>query len=202
MEKPETPRLAGVLLAAGSSRRLGRPKQLVQLHGESLVRRAAGLLLDLGADPVVVVTGFQSKEIARELQGLPLVVVINDDWEQGMGGSIACGMRSVPLEVDGVLLMLCDQWRLDSKDLRLLKSSWITDISKIFISEWKDGKSNISGPPVIFPGQLIHELSFVNGERGAKPLIDRHRGIVSVVELNNAACDLDEPQDLDQFDEL
>lgn len=201
MNEAEKPVLAAVLLAAGASRRLGQPKQLLQFHGESLVRRAAGLLLKLGADPVVVVTGFRSQDVIRELEGLPLVYAINSEWEQGMGNSIACGMRNVPPGVDGVLLLLCDQWRLDLKDLLNLKSSWDSDISRIILSGWNDGKSHSSGPPVIFPGELIPELLFVNGKTGAKPVIDSHREIVRVVELKNAAYDLDEQQDLGQFEE-
>jgi molybdenum cofactor cytidylyltransferase len=202
MNKAETPRLAAVLLAAGASRRLGQPKQLVKLGGESLVRRAAGLLLKLGADPVVVVTGFRPQDITRELEDLTLTYAFNSEWEQGMGNSIACGMRNVPPGVDGVLLMLCDQWRLDLKDLLNLKSSWKSDISRIILSGWNDGKSDNTGPPAIFPGELIPELLFVNGKRGAKPVIDSHREIVRVAEVKNAAYDLDEPRDLSQFDEL
>lgn len=190
-----------MLLAAGSSSRLGQPKQLVKRGGESLVRRAAGLLLNLGADPVVVVTGYRSEEVSGQLQGLPLTAVKNPDWELGMGGSIACGVRNIPDGVDGVLLMPCDLWRLTAEDLNGLIVVWKSDISRIIMTAWNDEKSYFSGPPVIFPGDLIHELSFVNGERGARPVIDRHREIVSTVELKNAAYDLDEPQDLDQFDE-
>ncbi len=190
-----------MLLAAGGSRRLGQPKQLVKRDGESLVRRAAGLLLSLGADPVVVVTGFRSEEVSSQLRGLNLVVVNNPDWELGMGGSIACGVRNVPADADGVLVMPCDQWRLTVEDLFVLLSAWKSDISRIIESSWNDEKSYYSGPPVIFPGELMHELSFVNGKRGARSVIDRHREIVRTVELENAAYDVDEPQDLDQFDE-
>jgi molybdenum cofactor cytidylyltransferase len=200
LKNVDAPRLAAVLLAAGSSSRLGRPKQLVKRGGESLVRRAAGLLLNLGADPVVVVTGYRSEEVSRQLQGLPLTAVKNPGWELGMGGSIACGVRNIPVDVDGVLLMPCDQWRLTAEDLSVILSAWKSDISLIIMSSWNDEKSYFSGPPVIFPGALIHELSFVNGKRGAKSVTDRHRNIVSMVELKNAAYDLDEPQDLDQFD--
>jgi CTP:molybdopterin cytidylyltransferase MocA len=200
VKRAEGLKLAAVLLAAGASRRLGQPKQLVKRDGESLVRRAAGLLLNLGADPIVVVTGFRAEEVSRQLNGLALTVVENPDWALGMGGSIACGMRSVPVEVDGVLLMLCDQWLLNSIDLARLMTAWKSDISRIIASGWKQGNSDVSGPPVIFPGELIHELLFVNGERGARPVIDRHRDIVNVVKLENAASDLDEPHDMKQLD--
>jgi len=197
----ETPRLAAILLAAGASRRLGQPKQLVERNGESLVRRSAGLLVKLTADPIVVVAGFQADKIIRELQDLPLTVVTNQDWEQGMGGSIACGVRDIPPDVDGVLVMLCDQWRLDSDDLFLLKSAWNSDISEIIVSGWNDGKAYITGPPVIFPGNIMHELKIVKGDQGAKSIIDRHKGNVHPVEVRNAAYDLDEASDLERFEE-
>jgi len=82
-----------------------------------------------------------------------------------------------------------------------LKSAWIPDISLIILSGWTDGKCTNSGPPVIFPGELIPELLFVRGKTGAKPVIDRHREKVRRVELKNAAFDLDEPVDLAQIDE-
>lgn len=197
----ETPRLAAILLAAGASRRLGQPKQFVERNGESLVRRSAGLLVKLAADPIIVVAGFQSDKIIHELQDLPLSLVINQDWEQGMGGSLACGVRNIAPEVDGVLVMLCDQWRLDLDDLLRLKSAWTSDISRIIVAEWNDGKSCLSGPPVIFSGSMMHELKIVKGRQGAKSIIDRHKGIVYPVEVRNAAFDLDEPGDLAQFEE-
>lgn len=197
----ETPRLAAILLAAGASRRLGQPKQLVKRNGESLVRRSAGLLVKLAADPIVVVAGFQAEKTIHELQDMPLTLVTNQDWEQGMGGSIACGVRHIPPDVDGVLVMLCDQWCLDSNDLFLLKSAWISDISGIIVSEWNNGKLDISGPPVIFPGSIMHELIFVKGNQGAKSIIDRHKGIVHPVEVRNAAYDLDEASDLARLEE-
>jgi len=196
----DTPRLAAVLLAAGPSRRLGQPKQLVTFKGESLVRRSARLLLHLGADPVVVVSGYRSDEVSQALQGLTVDVVFNQDWKLGMGGSIATGVRRVPAEVDGVALMLCDQWKLAPEDLARVKTAWLSDISRITASRWSDGNSYLSGPPVIFPGELMHELLFVDGDRGAKQVIDRHRELVSVVVVENAAFDLDEPHQLDQLD--
>jgi CTP:molybdopterin cytidylyltransferase MocA len=196
----EAPRLAAILLAAGASRRLGQPKQFVKRNGESLVRRSAGLLVKLAADPIVVVAGFQAERTIHELQDMPLTLVTNQEWEQGMGGSIACGMRVIPPGIDGVLLMLCDLWKLDLRDLQRLKSAWVSDISRIIVSEWNDKKVTVSGPPVIFPGELIHELKCVNGKAGAKAFIDQNREIVRTVTLENAAYDLDGPEDLERFD--
>jgi len=195
-------RLAAVLLAAGSSARLGQPKQLVRLRGETLVRRAASLLLDLKVEPIVVVTGHRSVEVAAELSGLPLILTDNRDWELGMGSSIACGIHAIPEEVDGVLLMLCDQWRIGLSDLIRLKSAWISDISQIMVAQWKADNSLASGPPIIFPCDVIHELIFIKKDGGARPVIERNREIVRFTEIERAAWDLDNPKDLDLLREF
>lgn len=189
-------KVASILLAAGGSARLGRPKQLVRLDGESLVRRAAALLSGLDAGPVIIVTGCRSSDVAAEFEGLEVDVVVNEEWRQGMGGSIACGVRNIPGEVDGVLLLLCDQWRVDRTDLSRLMRAWNTDISHICVSEWRNENKVFTGPPVIFPREFIHELKNVCYESGAKPLINAH-GQVKAVQMENAAYDLDTPQELE-----
>ena len=198
-DKVKQPLLAAILLAAGPSSRLGKAKQLVRLGEECLVRRSARLLLGLDPESIVVVTGFEADRINAELQDLPLRTTHNLEWEQGMGGSIACGAKSIPRGIDGILIMACDQWRLDQEDLRRLYSAWKTDISRIAVAAWKEGRAFISGPPVIFPGPLIHELRFINKSRGARQVIDRHMEIVEFVKMSNAAFDLDRPEDLEQL---
>jgi molybdenum cofactor cytidylyltransferase len=189
-------KIASVLLAAGGSARLGQPKQLVKLDGEALVRRAAVLLTGLEAGPVVAVVGCRPSEVAAEFEGLAVNVVVNDEWRQGMGSSIAQGVRNIPGEVDGVLLLLCDQWRVERADLLRLMHAWHADISAICVSEWRKEDSVFTGPPVIFPRELIHELKILQVDRGAKPVIDAYRH-VKAVQMKNAAYDLDTPQELE-----
>ena len=195
------PVLGAILLAAGSSSRLGQPKQLVRLNGETLVKRTARLLLSLEAGEEVslnprVVCGYAERQVCEELEGLPLEVVINPNWQQGMAGSIACGARAIPDDADGILVMTCDQWCVEKEDILRLISRWLTDISTIVSSSWNDGKVTVFGPPVIFPGILKPELSFVSGDRGAKAVIERHSSIVEFVHMENAGFDLDVPEDL------
>lgn len=193
------PRLAAILLAAGESRRLGVFKQLVRKDGESLVRRAARFLVAQKITPVVVVTGCRSDEVGSELRGLSLKIVKNPDWAVGMGNSIACGARAIPETADGVLVMPCDQWKLQESDLAAMVTTWKSDISQIYIAQWKTEKALVTGSPTIFPGRLIPELKFVDGGRGAKAVVDRNRGLVRPVNLQNAKFDLDEPQDLERL---
>ena len=104
--RPETLRIAAVLLAAGSSSRLGQPKQLVKINGASLVRRAALQLLQLNPVSLTVVTGSGGAAVEEDLRDLQLNTVHNDNWEQGLGASIACGVQNIAEELDGLFIAL------------------------------------------------------------------------------------------------
>lgn len=199
MAKPsETAKIAAVLLAAGQSTRLGQSKQLVEIDGESLVRRLARHLLGLDPVCVTVVTGYGYSEVQRAVGDLPVKVVRNEGWEQGIGSSIACGARNSPEEIDGLLVAVCDLWKLDALDLERLLTAWTTDISRISIASWFDEESFVYGPPAIFPRKLIRELTSLTGNQGAKALVARHQDNVQFIEVENAAYDLDTPADLEQ----
>jgi molybdenum cofactor cytidylyltransferase len=192
--------LGGVLLAAGPSSRLGQSKQLVRLDGESLARRSARLMLDVGLDYVTVVCGCRADHVKEELVDLPVGTVFNRDWEQGMGSSINCGVRSMPQGVDGVMLMVCDQWRLRADDLNRLIDAWYCDISRVYVACWDEGEAFVSGPPAVFPRKLIPELKGMQPGRGARQLIDRYMDLVEYVKMENAALDLDRPEDLERLE--
>lgn len=197
-DAPIHPPLGVILLAAGPSTRLGEPKQLVEVDGESLVCRSARLALSLQPESVTVVTGCEAERVESQLEGLSVRIVLNRHWANGMGGSINCGVRSMPLGPRGVLVMVCDQWRLTETDLARLYTAWSSDISKISVASWKEGNAFISGPPAIFPGTLIPELKSMQEKRGARQLIDRFMDIVEFVDMENAAFDLDRPEDLER----
>jgi molybdenum cofactor cytidylyltransferase len=196
-DMPGIPSLGVVLLAAGPSSRLGQPKQLVRVEGECLVSRAARLALSLNPAFVTAVTGFEADRIEAELEQLPVGIVYNRNWSRGMGASINCGVRSIHTGVEGILIMVCDQWRLEESDLARLFNAWSSDISRIVVASWKEGSAYVSGPPVIFPRKLIPELKSMQENRGARQLIDRCMDIVDYVEMEKAAHDLDRPEDLE-----
>ena len=198
-DTPSNPSLGVVVLAAGPSSRLGRPKQLVQVGSECLVSRSARLALSLNPAFVTVVTGFEADRIEAELEQLPVGVVYNRSWSRGMGASINCGVRSMPKAADGILIMVCDQWQLEESDLERLFSAWSSDISRIVVASWKEETAFVSGPPVVFPRKLIPELKSMQENRGARQLIDRHMDLVDYVEMENAAHDLDRPEDLERL---
>ncbi len=195
----ETPRLAAIVLAAGPSTRLGRPKQLVQLDGETLVRKTTRLLIAHEFTSVTVVTGCEADGVMQAVSDLPVSTVHNKDWASGMGSSIYCGARSIRENLDGLLLMVCDQWCLREDDISRFIAHWSTDISRILMACWHEGQAFVSGPPVIFPRKIIPELKYVLKDRGARQVIDRHMDIVEFASMENAAFDLDRPEDLDKL---
>lgn len=193
------PGLAAILLAAGPSSRLGHPKQLVRFEGETLVRRAANLLVDAVEGPVVVVCGCESRRVSEQVNDLPVQTVTNPDWELGMGGSISFGARFVPRFSDGIMVAVCDQWLLNRDDLDRLLGAWRSARQRIHAACWSEGAAHVSGPPVIFPGRLHGELKGLEKSRGARQVIDRHMDSVDFIELESASCDLDRPEDLSRL---
>ena len=195
----ESKKLNAILLAAGPSSRLGQSKQLVKHRGEALVRRTARLLRESVAGDVLVVSGCEAGRVAAAVEDLPVRVVVNPDWKEGMGGSIAWGARHLPVRVDGILVSVCDQWLLERSDLDRLVESWIAAPARIHVARWKEGTAQVSGPPVIFPGSMRGELKGLHRQRGARQLIDRHIDVVDFVALQSAAHDLDREEDLQQL---
>ena len=186
--------LAGLLLAAGASTRLGQPKQLIQLQGEALVRRQARLLLDC-CDEVVVVTGSGAEAVAAQLAGLPLRLQKNAAWPSGMGSSLACGVAALS-GVDGVLVLLCDQWGVRHESLAALVAAWRSAPQQAVAAAWSGCEA---APPVIFPASVLPGLAVLGGEAGARSLLASGAIPTRTLAMPEAAFDLDSPEDLELF---
>ena len=187
--------LGAILLAAGSSSRLGQPKQLIERNGEPLVRRQARLLLALEPACVVVVTGCAAAEVTEALADLPVTCVHNADWQNGMGTSLACGIRVMPERVRGALLLLADLWRIDADDLQAMVERWAGQPQQAVTACWGEA----SGPPVIFPRQMFARLARLRGDSGARHSLKHFKGGLIRLEMPHAAFDLDTPGDLPGF---
>jgi molybdenum cofactor cytidylyltransferase len=196
MTSPTSKRLAAVVLAAGSSTRLGRPKQLVDWHGKTLVRRAAELALAHSSAGVTVVTGAEADKVAAGLDGLPLGLAYNCDWETGMGSSLRTGIHSISesVNIDALLVMLCDQPRLTDADITSLVEAWQIQPDKPSAA----GYNNTVGVPAIIPFCLLGELVDLPPDRGAGGWLRDHSD-VSVVGMSNADLDIDTIEDLQKL---
>ncbi len=178
---------------------MGRPKQLLRIEDEALVTRMARCLSNLKPLSVMVVTGSAWQAVNDQLSGFPVQIVHNPCWQEGMASSLAAGVKNLPAEIEGVLIVLCDQWRVELADLQALVRAWNADISHLAAACWHDEGRQVIGPPAIFPRALFEELTALKGDRGARSVIENHRKCATFVAMNNARFDLDEPADLEEF---
>jgi molybdenum cofactor cytidylyltransferase len=183
--------ITGIVLAAGSSTRLGHPKQLVQVRGNSLLRHAVECCTEGGCTPVVVVLGASSETIRPELRGLRVNIVVAEDWREGMAASIRRGIASVPASARAALFLTCDQPRLTSEIVRRLIAEFDGAPGRMVACAY----GGTVGVPAVFGRDRFVELSNLEGDRGAKPLLQGHPGDVLRVPWPDGAIDLDRPGD-------
>jgi CTP:molybdopterin cytidylyltransferase MocA len=183
-----------LLLAAGGSRRYGSPKLVARLDGESLLRRAAHVALGCGSAGCTVVLGANAIRLERELRGLPVGMVINRHWRRGLSSSLRAGLAALPATAPAVLVMLADQAALKPQDLERLIAAWCRQPRMIVAARAGD----MLGPPAIFPRQAFRELRRLHGDAGAKALLRNPSRRVIEIGIDNAAYDVDRPEDLDR----
>jgi molybdenum cofactor cytidylyltransferase len=181
-----------ILLAAGESKRLGRPKQLIMLEGQPLLRRMAEVALQAAlGGPVMVVLGAVDQPCQMALEGLEVSVVHNPDWQSGMGGSISAGLAHLPQQdLTGVILMLCDQPRVTPD---LLQSLLLASPGKNIVATRCEGHL---GPPAWFSSAMFPDLLLLSGtQQGAKALMAKESSI-AWLDFPDAAFDIDSLADL------
>lgn len=196
-----TDAVAGILLAAGGSRRLGEPKQLLRDdEGETLVHRAARLLLEAGCGPVVVVTGSHAPEVSSSIEDLEVEIFHNPDWEAGMGGSIAAGMAHLAgltaAETPGprgVLVAACDMPTVSLGHFKALLSTSKSGSIRTASVYQGDTIMETCGVPAVFPQTDWPDLMALQGDRGAKALLQT--GSPLTVPLDGGRFDIDTPED-------
>jgi molybdenum cofactor cytidylyltransferase len=200
-------KIALLLMAAGSSSRLGQPKQLVvisekQQPPQSLLRRQVSIMNSVCLSnnaKAFCVLGFQSEQIMKNLVGFPsaknLTLINNDNWSQGLSGSIAKGVSELDNDIDAVLIFLVDQWQLTVDHLTSLISDWQEQPEKIHTA----GDGNHLSPPVIFPRSFFKQLVVLSGDKGAKDVLKNNREYVNIKKIPLAFTDLDTPEQLQEL---
>jgi molybdenum cofactor cytidylyltransferase len=183
------PRHALVLLAAGGSRRLGEAKQLLRFGDESLVRRAARLGLATAPAEAVVVCGAQADAVWGEVADLPLRKLVCAQWEAGLGESLALALGALSDDIDGALVLLCDQPALDAAHLLALRDAWRTDPLRAAASAY----AGVLGVPALLPRSWFAALAGGGHDRGARDLLRAHADQVHAVAAPPLAEDIDTP---------
>ncbi len=187
--------MAGILLAAGTSSRMGSNKLLFDLEGESVLRRAARRALEGGLRPLVVVLGHQAERARPELSGLDCRTVVNPGFEQGITTSLHAGMEILPEEVAGLAVLLADMPYVTAEMISGLVERYRTSEAPLVVSCY-DG---IDAPPMVYDRCLFAELREMADGRCGKRVVKRHRQEAEVVSRPpEALTDLDVPEDYER----
>jgi molybdenum cofactor cytidylyltransferase len=186
-----------IVLAAGASRRMGEPKQLLRYGGESLLRRAVQAALGSRCRPVVVVLGARAEALGGEAAGAQ--VAVNEEWAEGMSSSIRCGLRALDAatsgQVDAAILTLCDQPFVTSEVIERLVAAYEEERPALVASRYESGGELTTGVPALFSRELFAELMGLRGAQGAKRVIMWHASEATVVSVPEASFDVDTPED-------
>jgi len=183
-----------VILAAGASTRLGRPKQLLNFEGKTLIKRIADTAISTGLDTVVVL-GSNATDIKKEVENLSVEIVINPNWGNGMGSSIKVGLqKSLKIQPDlsGVILLLCDQPFITKDTISCLLKTKSESAKSIVACRYGD----TIGTPAFFTNEIFEELLNLEDNTGAKPLIEKYKDTnISLLSAPEAAFDIDTQED-------
>jgi molybdenum cofactor cytidylyltransferase len=187
-----------VILAAGSSSRMGTPKQTLQFHGNSLLRHATLAALDAGCRPVVVVTGANAELCTRELDGLEVSDAFNPDWETGMASSVRAGIErllSIDANIGAAVLLLCDQPHVTADVIAGLVAAHEATRKPVIASSYVEN----FGVPALFDRTLFTELMQLQGMSGAKEIIKRHASDARLIPFPQGSVDVDTPDDFENL---
>lgn len=189
-------KIAGVLLAAGMSSRMGQNKLFLSLGDRTVLERAVATAIEAGLDPLVVVVGHEADRVRAALDGSPAALVFNPDHARGQNTSLAAGARALPPDADAAVVMLADMPRVDAAMIRALVAAFRDGQAPLVVSRYGD----VVAPPILYGAPLFAELRALHGEQCGKAVIRRHRG--EEVELAwpvDRLCDLDTPEDVERL---
>lgn len=182
--------VSAVLLAAGASTRMGRPKLLLPLGGEPIVRRTARAICDSGYDEVLVVSGSEDAGIVAALEGLPVRHAHNPDFGTGMGSSFRTGVAHLAPVSEAAMFALADQPFVTEGEYRAILETWRLQRPPIVSSRFGE----VTAPPHLFVRSLYPELSVL--VHGARPVLQRHSGAMVVLHFPaDRLLDIDTPED-------
>jgi molybdenum cofactor cytidylyltransferase len=190
--------IVGLLLAAGAARRFGAPKLIQPLRGRPVVRWSAAAL-GAATDRLIVVVPPDDASLREALRGVPARLVRNPEPERGLGRSIACGVRALPADAEAVVVALADE--------PLLDSSWVAAV----VARYRegDGSAIVSSVfrgtrrhPVLFDRSVYAELAALDGDHGARDVVEHHRARVALVEFDEpGTIDVDTAEDLARLEQ-
>jgi molybdenum cofactor cytidylyltransferase len=191
--------VAGVVLAAGASTRMGGNKLLFEIDGEPLLRRAVRRAAEAGLDPVIVVLGHDADQAREALGDVPCRTVFNPDYARGVNTSLRAGIRAVPSDVQAVVVVLADMPLVSAPMVAAIVERYHASTAPLVVSEYGD----VQAPPTLYDRSLFGELLRTEGQGCAKQVVRRHwEEAVRVASCHEALTDLDTPEDYERVKTL
>ncbi len=187
VEGDARPPVAAIVLAAGGSTRMGQLKQLLPVDGQPMVRRVTQTVCAAGLAQVIVVLGAQADRVREAVHGLPVEIVINEQWAAGMSHSLRAGLEAIRPDIQAALIVLADQPRLTPALLQKLVSRYQATRAAI-VAPFYQGRQ---GNPVLFDRTLFAELMAIEGDQGGRSLLTRYPEQIERVEVDDPAVVLD-----------
>ena len=187
------PRVAGIILAAGSSSRMGRPKQLLSFREHTVIECIVDSALNSSLYKVVVVLGHRAEELRPLLTGRDVTVILNSDYKRGQSSSIQAGLEAVREEVDAALFLLGDQPLITPETIDSILSAYANSPGPIVMPLF-DGRR---GNPVLFDRQTFDRIDSLSGDTGARVLFQEYADHIVEVPLQDPSVhfDVDTEQD-------
>lgn len=190
--------VGAVILAAGDSARLGRPKQLLQFRGKSLLRRIVDAANEAGCSPIAVVIGNAAEKMAPELERTGVAIVENEDWRNGIGTSIRAGMQNLVergRDLDAVILLVSDQPLVEKELIKQLIARYGETGKTIIASSY----SETLGVPALFGRAHFMDLLALRDDSGAKSIILSKRECVVEFPFPQGEIDIDTLEDYERL---
>jgi molybdenum cofactor cytidylyltransferase len=187
-----------ILLAAGSSSRMGQSKQLLEIDGQPLLQRTLETAEKSQASKIVVVLGANEAEHREVLKEKKIEIVVNRDWKKGMGSSIKSGLRFIAdtyPSIQAVLISVCDQPLLTAEHLDKLIQAHHSTQMPVVTSHY----AGTYGVPVFFERRIFSDLLQLSDGQGAKKIIQQYSTSMAVVDFPTGEIDLDTMEDYISF---
>ncbi len=187
--------IAGIILAAGASKRMGQPKLLLPWQGEPLIRHVARTAIEAGLSPVLVVTGAHGEEIQAALNDLQVQIIPNSDWEAGQSTSVRAGVGALPGETGAAVFFLGDQPQIPMELVHALVEAHAQTRAPIVAPSIAGQRGN----PVLFDRAVFSDLMGLNGDAGGRQIFTRYP--IHFVAWDNPSLlwDIDTPADYQQL---
>lgn len=199
LSKPKN--IATLIMAAGSSSRMGEPKQLLKWKDTTLIETAISTVLELHCANIMVILGAHYHKIKPIIENYAVKTVYNKNWKKGLGNSIAFGVNHIKnnYQVEGVLVVLADQPLIHSTYLKGILDIFETDKNQIIATNYQNRKL---GVPALFDKSYFQELSSIDGDKGAKSILEKYSDVVITTTLATNVFDIDTEEDYKKLKEL